>query len=160
MVVIVPVPKRHQKTGVRDRLHLREKPLRVERPAGPATAPAKRRKRRLAEFRAFSSSSRMMRPFDTPVLRAAWFSHSARSPGSLTVTVLLICSKCNTNLPPMSGPGPRSRAHRGLLARQGARAGRGNSNSCGIAQQRSIFGSARKARCWLSTSVLKYNDVL
>src|ERR1039458_6546200 len=62
MMVIFPVPERDEKTRVRDRLHLREKPLRIERSLGPAIAPAQRRNGRLAEFRAFSSSSRTMRP--------------------------------------------------------------------------------------------------
>src|ERR1019366_397355 len=62
MVAIFPVFERDKKTSVRDRLHLREKPLRIERSLGPAIAPAQRRNGRLAEFRAFSSSSRTMRP--------------------------------------------------------------------------------------------------
>jgi hypothetical protein len=40
-----------QETRVRDGLHLREKPLRIDRSLGPAIAPAQR-KGRLAEFRA------------------------------------------------------------------------------------------------------------
>src|ERR1035437_6430431 len=92
MVAIFPVSERDKKTSVRDRLHLREKPLRIERSLGPAIAPAQRRNGRLAEFRAFSSSSRTMRPLGTPVLRAASSSHSARSSGSRTLIALLICS--------------------------------------------------------------------
>ena len=34
MMAIVPVPERDKKTSVRDHPHLREKPLRMERPLG------------------------------------------------------------------------------------------------------------------------------
>jgi hypothetical protein len=65
------IPKRHQKAGVRDGLHFREKPLRIERSSGPSTAPAKRKNGRLGDFRARSSSIRTMPPRDNPDFRAA-----------------------------------------------------------------------------------------
>jgi hypothetical protein len=71
MMDVSSVPECHQKAGVRDGLHFREKPLRVERPGGPSTAPAKRRNGRLDDFRALSSSIRTMPPRDTPEFRAA-----------------------------------------------------------------------------------------
>ena len=64
-----------QKSGVSDRFHFREKPLRVERFSGPDTAPASRRNARRSDFLAFSSSSRMMRPRGKPVFRAVSVSH-------------------------------------------------------------------------------------
>jgi len=97
MIEVPTVLERHPKTGVGDCIHLREKPLRIERSLGPAMAPAWRRNGRPAAFRAFSSSSRTMRPFGKPASRAVWSSHFARSSGSRTVIVLLICSKCNPN---------------------------------------------------------------
>src|SRR5690349_924065 len=94
VVLIVSIAKCHQKTGVGDRIHFLEKPLRFDRSLGPAMAPASRRNGRLSELLALSSSSRMMRPRGKPVLRAVCSNHSARSPGSRTVIVLLICLKC------------------------------------------------------------------
>jgi hypothetical protein len=96
VMLIVSITKGHQKTGVGDCIHFLEKPLRLERSLGPATAPASRRNERVSERLALSSSSRMMRPRGKPVLRAVCSNHSARSPGSRTVIVLLICIKCNT----------------------------------------------------------------
>lgn len=61
----------YQEASVRDGLHFREKPLRVERSAGPSTAPARRKNGRLGDFRALSSSIRTMPPRDSPDLRAA-----------------------------------------------------------------------------------------
>jgi hypothetical protein len=65
------IPERYQKASVRDGLHFREKPLRIERFAGPSTAPAKRRNGRLGDFRALSSSIRTMPPRESPDVRAA-----------------------------------------------------------------------------------------
>ena len=96
VMLIVSIAKCHQKTAVGDRIHFLEKPLRFERSFGPAMTPANRRNGRVSDFLAFSSSSRMMRPRGRPVLRAVCSNHSARSPGSRTVIVLLICLKCNT----------------------------------------------------------------
>lgn len=61
------VGESHQKTGIGDSLHFREKPLRAERSAGPSMAPARRRNGLLGDFRALSSSIRMMAPRDIPV---------------------------------------------------------------------------------------------
>jgi len=97
MMAVLSVSERHQKSGVGNRLHLREKPFRVERSAGPATKPARRKKGRFSALLACSSCSRMMRPRGTPVSRAVCVSHSARSSGSLMVSVLLICPNCNTH---------------------------------------------------------------
>jgi len=96
MVVIVPVHERYQKTGVRDGLHLREKPLRVERsavlqPHQPGEGMGALGDPGLLEFLPDDSA------LGTPVLRAASFNHSARSSGTRTVIVLLICSECNTD---------------------------------------------------------------
>src|SRR2546430_6646353 len=90
---ISSVAERDQKTSIGNRLHLREKPFRVERSGGPSTTPAKPRKGRLADFLALSSSIRTTRPRETPDSRATRFSHSERSSGSRTVSVLLICSR-------------------------------------------------------------------
>ncbi len=54
-----PGNARLPEAGVRDGLHLRVKPLRVERSSGPDTPPANRRNGRFADFR-----------LETPVLRA------------------------------------------------------------------------------------------
>jgi len=97
MMAVLSISERDQESGVGNRLHLREKPFRVERSAGPATKPARRKKGRFSALLACSSCSRMMRPRGTPVSRAVCVSHSARSSGSLTVSVLLICSNCNTS---------------------------------------------------------------
>jgi hypothetical protein len=71
-VVQVPsIPECYQKASVRDGLHFREKPLRIERFAGPSTAPAKRKNGRLDDFRALSSSVRTMLPRDSPEVFAA-----------------------------------------------------------------------------------------
>src|SRR5260370_23757634 len=93
---ISPVPECYQEASVRNGLHFREKPLRVERSAGPFTAPARRKNGFLDDFRALSSSILTMRLRGTPALRAAWSSHSASSSGSRTVSVLLIFRNCNT----------------------------------------------------------------
>src|SRR5436309_311111 len=93
---ISPVPERHQEARVRDGLHFLEKPLRVERSAGPSMAPARCRNGFLDDFRALASSILTMWLRDTPADRAVRSSHSARSSGSRTVSVLLICLKCNT----------------------------------------------------------------
>ena len=61
------VGESHQKTGIGDSPHFREKPLRAERSAGPSMAPARRRNGLLGDFRALSSSIRMMAPRDIPV---------------------------------------------------------------------------------------------
>jgi hypothetical protein len=45
------VGESHQKTGIGDSLHFREKPLRAERSAGPSMAPARRRNNLLGDFR-------------------------------------------------------------------------------------------------------------
>ena len=117
MMSIFPVPERDKKTSVRDRPHLREKPLRIERSHGPAIAPAKWRNGRLPEFRAFSSASRITRPLGRPVLRAASSSHLARSSGSRTVIVLLIRQKCNTSTGPSAAVRDLARLDRVVQAR-------------------------------------------
>lgn len=65
------IPECHQEASVRDGLHFREKPLRIERSAGPSAAPARRMNGRLDDFRALSSSIRTMSLRDTPDFRAA-----------------------------------------------------------------------------------------
>jgi hypothetical protein len=71
VVEVSSIPECYQKASVRDGLHFREKPLRVERSAGPSTAPARRKNGRLDGFRARSSSIRTMPLRDTPDFRAA-----------------------------------------------------------------------------------------
>jgi hypothetical protein len=68
---ISPIPECYQEAGVRNGLHFREKPLRVERFAGPFTAPARRKNGLLDDLRALSSSILTMRLRDTPAVRAA-----------------------------------------------------------------------------------------
>ncbi len=91
MVLIFTIAEGDQETCIGDGLHLREKPFRVDKSAGPVTAPASRRKAWLSDFLALSNCSRIIRPFGTPVLRAVSASHSANSAGTRTVSVLLIC---------------------------------------------------------------------
>jgi hypothetical protein len=95
---VSPVCESNQKTSIGDSLHFREKPLRAERSVGPSMAPARRKNRFWGDFRALSSSIRMMAPRDIPARWAAPSSHSARSCGSRTVNVSLICLDCNTRL--------------------------------------------------------------
>ena len=71
MMEVCPISERYQETSVRNSLHFREKPLRVERPAGPTTAPANRENGLLDDFRALSSSIRTIRLRDTPAVWAA-----------------------------------------------------------------------------------------
>jgi hypothetical protein len=75
--------------------HFGEKPLRVERSAGPAAAPARRRNGRAPAPFAFSSCSRTIRPRGTPVFREVSRNHSASSSCNRTVIVLLICFESN-----------------------------------------------------------------
>src|SRR5581483_196912 len=97
--MLVPaIGKRDQKTGIGDRPHLREKPFLVDRFGGPSTAPASRRKGCPPAPLAFSSCSRTIRPFGSSVLREVSANHGATSEGILTVSVLLMCSDCNTRL--------------------------------------------------------------
>lgn len=91
VVAISSIPKSHYKPGVRDGPHFREKPLRVERFAGPSTAPANRRNFCLDELRARSNSNRTIWPRAIPDFRAVRSSHSASSRGSRMVSVLLTC---------------------------------------------------------------------
>ena len=96
VVLILPITEGHEEARIGNRFHLREKPFRVDRFAGPATAPASRRNGFFSDVRAFASSSRMMRPLGTPVLRDVSSSHCARSSGRRTVIVLPIYVECNT----------------------------------------------------------------
>jgi hypothetical protein len=92
---IPSVSKGDKETCIGDAFHFREKPLQVERSLGPSIAPARRKNGCFDDFRARSSSSRTIRPRETPALRAVWSSHFARSSGSRTVSVLPICLNCN-----------------------------------------------------------------
>ena len=96
VVLISPVSESDKEAGIGDTLHLLEKPFRDERSAGPDTFPARRRNGRVSTCRAFSSCSRMIFPWDTPVLAAVASSHSARSSGRRMVSVLRICPECKT----------------------------------------------------------------
>ncbi len=96
MVLVSAIAESYEKAGIGNRFHLPEKPFLADRFAGPVIAPASRINGWLSDFLAFSSSSRMMRPLGTPVLRAVSSSHWANSLGIRTVIVLLICSECNT----------------------------------------------------------------
>ena len=63
VVLVVAIGKRHEEAGVGDALHVREKPLRVERLLSPRTVPASRMNDwAAAPFRARASSSRMILP--------------------------------------------------------------------------------------------------
>src|ERR1700680_775769 len=70
VMVVSSISECYQEAGIRDGLHFREKPLRVERSGGPSTAPAKRRNACLDVFLALSSSIRTMRPRGTHALWA------------------------------------------------------------------------------------------
>ena len=80
--MIRSIPKCYQQTRVSNRLHLRENPLRSDKPAGPFTAPANLRNGCRDIARARSSSIRTMRPRGTTHFRAASASHSAKSSGN------------------------------------------------------------------------------
>jgi hypothetical protein len=67
---VCPIPECYQEASIRNGLHFREKPLRVERSLGPWTAPARSKNGFLEDFRALSSSIRTMRLRGTPIVRA------------------------------------------------------------------------------------------
>src|SRR5437868_13142084 len=73
VVRVVAIGEGEQKAGVSDAFHLREKPLRRERSAGPSTAPARLMKAwslSLDSDFARSNCSRTIRPAGMPVRRA------------------------------------------------------------------------------------------
>src|SRR5712675_1498681 len=97
MMLIVTVADRDDKTRVGNSFHFPEYPLRVERSAGPLSAPMCRRNRCLPPLDlALSSCSRTSRPIGTPVRREFSFSHASSSSGRRIVNVLLIWQYCNT----------------------------------------------------------------
>jgi hypothetical protein len=67
---VCPIPECYQEASIRMDLHLREKPLRVERSLGASMVPAKSKNGFLADFRALSSSIRTKRLRGTPIVRA------------------------------------------------------------------------------------------
>jgi hypothetical protein len=77
---IGPIGEGNQEAGIRDALHERENPLRLERFFGPRTLPASRMKvwAPLVVL-AFSNWSRTSFPWDTPLLAAVSSSQAARS---------------------------------------------------------------------------------
>jgi hypothetical protein len=100
MMPIIPVGKSDQKAGVGNSSHLLANPLRLEKSRGPSTDPARCRNGCSALRRASSSCSRMIRPRGTPAFLEAASSHPAKSSGSRTVIVLLICPECNADCSP------------------------------------------------------------
>jgi hypothetical protein len=100
IMVAFQVSERNEKTRVRGRLHLREKPLRIERPLGPAIAPAERRNGRLAD-----------------VLRAVVTSRFAESFGRRTRIALLICLNCSATANRRAPAFPASSPRRPLAGR-------------------------------------------
>ena len=63
VVAVGPIGERHEKSGVCDRLHRREKPFLLERFRGPRIAPASLMKERMSPLAlAFSNCSRMISP--------------------------------------------------------------------------------------------------
>ena len=88
VVPIVAVCEPHEKAGVGDGLQEREKPFRDERSRGPRTDPASRMKGRpRPPVLAFSSCSRTMRPWDSPVRSAVAASQAANCLVRRTVIV-------------------------------------------------------------------------
>lgn len=80
MVLVVAIGERDQEARVGNPLHDGENPLRLDRFLGPRTEPASRMKAgRLLPHRAFSSASRMIRPWETPLRVAVSSSQSASS---------------------------------------------------------------------------------
>ena len=80
VVGIATINERDEKPGIGDAFQAREKPLRMDRPFGPFTLPARRINPWLAAvFRAFSNCSRTNLPFDTPDLAAVSSSQAASS---------------------------------------------------------------------------------
>src|SRR5438105_9300131 len=78
VVPIVAIRKGGEKAGVRDARHGREKPLREERSRGPLIDPASRMNgRRRPVALAFSSCSRTIRPWESPVRAAVVASQAA-----------------------------------------------------------------------------------
>lgn len=63
VVPVVAIGKRHEKAGIGDAFHVREKPFRADRPRSPRTVPARRiNDWDAAPFRALTSWSRMILP--------------------------------------------------------------------------------------------------
>src|SRR5262245_27644423 len=80
VVSIIPISKGDEEPSIRDALHERENPLRLERSLGPRTVPAKRMKAWAPLLAlAFSNWSRTSFPCDTPLLAAVSSSQAARS---------------------------------------------------------------------------------
>lgn len=80
VVTIVTIRECDEESGVGNARHEREKPLRAERSRGPRTAPAKRMNDCWPLLTlAFSSWSRMIFPWGTPVLAATCSSQTASS---------------------------------------------------------------------------------
>ncbi|OLC94034.1 MAG: hypothetical protein AUH86_15445 [Acidobacteria bacterium 13_1_40CM_4_58_4] len=79
VVAVVAIAEGDNKAGVGNGFHLRPKPLRAERSAGPLTAPAYRRKRCLPPAFACSSCWRTRRPTGTPVRREVSLSQARSS---------------------------------------------------------------------------------
>src|SRR5262245_38226698 len=95
VVPVVPIGKTDEKTGIRNALHGRENPLRVERSLGPRTVPARRMKAWAPLLAlAFSNWSRTTLPCDTPLLAAVVSSQAASSLLSRMVIVRPMRQKC------------------------------------------------------------------
>src|SRR5438552_18361117 len=88
VVTVIPVCERDQEPGAGEPFHEREKPLRDDRSRAPRTEPARRMNdRRGLTTRAFSSWSRTILPWETPVFAATSSSQTARSLVRRTVIV-------------------------------------------------------------------------
>jgi hypothetical protein len=95
VVPVVPIGKADEETGVRNALHERENPLRVERSFEPRTVPARRMKACAPLLAlAFSNWSRTSLPCETPLLAAVVSSQAASSLLSRMVSVRPIWQKC------------------------------------------------------------------
>src|SRR6266403_1358230 len=80
MVAIFAISEGHNKAGIRNALHRREKPFRDDKSAGPVKAPAWRRNRWLPPSDLASSSRcRIRRPTGIPVRRDVSFSQASSS---------------------------------------------------------------------------------
>jgi hypothetical protein len=80
VVSIGPIGEGDEEPGIRNALHERENPLRLERSFGPRTVPANRMKAWAPlVVLAFSNWSRTSFPCDTPLLAAVSSSQAARS---------------------------------------------------------------------------------
>jgi len=104
----------YEEPGVRDDVHLREKPLREERSGGPITVPAYFIHGCSLSAGSLESvvsrDSRTTRPTGSPMRRATCRRRSRSSLGRRTVSVLPISENCNTPLQAASTSGDPSSA--------------------------------------------------